>query len=612
MFGNFIYFILALLIYSTYQPSEEPGIGVTESMMLFAALAAAFAAITRLAFARIERRAALLPFPRLDQMFHSAQLRCSIAAVAVFAFDIYGLGLPSFADGLPVVAGWPTLRALLFVALFIAYLTLVWAFAFGAYRRIYTPEFDRREYILSNISFAGPVLIPWTLMSAVLDLVQKLPFEWPNRLLATTEGQIAYFSTFLLAVSVTGPALIKRFWRCTPLAAGFARTRIEALCRRAGVAYADILHWPLFGGKMITAGVMGLVSRFRYILVTPALIGLLEPEEVDAVVAHEIGHVKRKHLLFYLMFFAGYLLLSYVAFDVVLYLVIFIDPVWELIRGSGANQATVASVIFSAFILAVFLVYFRFVFGFFMRNFERQADGYVYTLFDTALPLVSTFRKIALTSGQSADRPNWHHYSIRQRMEFLARCERDRGWLRRHDRKVRRGVGLYLAGMALVALAGYQLNMGTVGARLNEHLFETVIERQLEKAPDNPALYALMGDLSFRRKDYAAVQQAYERSLALKPDSPSVLNNLAWLYATCKDERFRDPARALVLAQEAARLQEAPHVLDTLAEAYFVNGKFAEAVAAGRRALAAAGGDRSHYEAQLEKFEAALRRASGA
>src|SRR5512135_2679272 len=102
MFGNFIYFILALLIYSTYQPSEDPGIAVTESLLLFAVLAAAFAAFTRLAFARIERRAALLPFPRLDQMFHSAQLRCSVAAVAVFAIDIYGLGLPSFADGLPL------------------------------------------------------------------------------------------------------------------------------------------------------------------------------------------------------------------------------------------------------------------------------------------------------------------------------------------------------------------------------------------------------------------------------------------------------------------------------------------------------------------------------
>jgi Zn-dependent protease with chaperone function len=612
MFGNFIYFILALLIVSTYQPSEEPGLAAAESLLLFAALSAAFAAFVRLTFRRIERLAGALPFGRLDAMFHSAQLRCSVAAVAVFAVEVYGLGLPALADDLPLLSAWPTLKALVFVALFVAHLALVWALAFDAYRRLYGPAFGRREYLVSNLSFAAPVLIPWALMSTVLDLVHALPFPGAARWLATTEGQIAFNLTFLLAVAITGPALIKRFWRCAPLAPGPARERIEALCRRAGVACADILAWPLFGGRMITAAVMGLVARFRYILVTPAMLELLDPEEVDAVVAHEIGHVKRRHLLFYLMFLAGYLLLATVAFDVALYFVIFIDPVWELVQRSGASQATVASVVFSVFILALFLVYFRFVFGFFMRNFERQADGYVFTLFDSARPLVATFHKIALTSGQSADRPNWHHYSIRERVDHLARCELDRGRLRRHDRKVRRGIALYLAAMALVAAAGYQLNLGTVGSRLNEHLMRTVVERQLEKAPDNPALHALMGDLGFRRKDYALVQRSYERALELKPDSPAVLNNLAWLYATCEDERFRDPPRALELAQAAARLQPAAHVLDTLAEAYFANGKYAEAVAVGGRALAAAAGDRRHYEAQLEKFTEALRRASGA
>jgi tetratricopeptide (TPR) repeat protein len=290
---------------------------------------------------------------------------------------------------------------------------------------------------------------------------------------------------------------------------------------------------------------------------------------------------------------------------------IFAEPLWRLVQRSGAAPGMVTSVVFSATIICVFLVYFRFVFGFFMRNFERQADAYVFTLFGSAAPLIATFHKIAVTSGQAADRPNWHHFSIRERVEFLLRCERDRGRVRRHDARVRRAIGLYLAGLALLAGFGYQLNMGTMGATLGDHLIATVIQREIERSPENPSLYGLLGDLHYRRQNFAEVRQAYETSLALKPDQPLVLNNLAWLLATCPDEQLRDPPRALALARRAAELEPSAFIFDTLAESYLVNGMAAEAVAAAGQALSLAKGDRSHYEAQLRRFTQALEGEAG-
>lgn len=97
--------------------------------------------------------------------------------------------------------------------------------------------------------------------------------------------------------------MIQKLWRCKPVEEGKKRSDIEAICKKAGVGFADILYWPIFGSRMITAGVMGLIKRFRYILVTKSLLSLLEPEEVEAVIAHEAGHIKRNHLVFYLLFF---------------------------------------------------------------------------------------------------------------------------------------------------------------------------------------------------------------------------------------------------------------------------------------------------------------------
>jgi Zn-dependent protease with chaperone function len=608
MYANFIYFILVLLIYLTYPIPESPAFSGLESLLLLGLLSMMFAALTRLMFRRLRNRIGQVSFTRLDQLFHAAQFRSSALAVAIFALNIYGLSLPAHVNALPLIGRWPTLQALLFLTLFICYLSVVWSCAYDAYRRIYHPEFKCRDYIGSNISFSLPILLPWLVLSGISDLINALPLPGVKALLATSEGQILYFCTFLTVVAFAGPLMIKTFWRCTPMERNPQRERIEDLCRRAGMAYADILYWPLFGGKMITAGVMGLIKRFRYILVTPALLNLLAPEEIDAVIAHEIGHIKKKHLLFYLLFFAGYLVLAYVTIDVVLYAMIFAEPLWRMIHRTGGTPGTALSIAFSGLIICVFLVYFRYVFGFFMRNFERQADGFVFALFDSAAPLISTFNKIARSSGQSADHPNWHHFSIRERIDFLSKCERDRLWVRRHDARVRRGISVYLVGLLLLVVFGYQLNMGAIGSKLGDHLIATIILREIERAPQNPSLYGLLGDLHYRRKNYADVRQAYEASLALKPDQPQVLNNLAWLLVTCEDERLRDPPRAMALALRAAELEESAFILDTLAECYFANGDHIQALEAAKRALALAKGDRSHYEAQLRRFGEAIQK----
>ena len=605
MFGNFIYFILVLLIYLTYQPSDETYFTAYESFTLFICLILIFSLFTRFQFQRIEKQISKGNFLRIDHLFSTTQLRQSIMAIGLFAVDIYGLNLPSFLSGIVPFNTIPTLLALLFLLLFIFYLAIVWAFAYGPYQRIYRADISRSTYVFSNISFSIPVLLPWLFLSGIADIIQTLPFEAPKRFLSTTEGEVSYFLFFLIGVAIFGPVLIQKFWRCTPLEDGYYRSRIEALCRRADMAYSDILYWPIFGGKMITAGVMGLVKKFRYILVTNSLLQVLEPEEVDAVIAHEIGHIKKKHLLFYLAFFVGYMLISYVAVDAIVFTIISAEPIYWLSNKAGFSQTTFISGIYSAVIICVFLVYFRFIFGFFMRNFERQADTYVYALFDSAEPLISTLEKIAATSGQSADKPNWHHYSIRQRIDYLRKCETDPSWIDRQNIKIKKSMGVYVVCLALLGVLGYQFDIGIGGDRVTSHIYEKAILEQIEKFPDNPDLLSLLGKIYFNRRNWSGVQDAWEKSLALEPDNAEVLNNLAWLYATCENEQLRDPNRALAMATLAVKLENLPHIWDTLAESYYVNQMYSKAVEAGQNALALARENRSYYEDQLEKFKKA-------
>jgi len=611
VFSNFIYFIIVLLIYTTYPISEDTNFTLYETVLFFFCLIIIFVSSTRIQFGRLEKRISKQDFYRLDHQFNTILTRQFIMASVLFALDVYALSLPSFCAGFPLFSAIPTLQALMFLLLFACHLAMVWAFAHRSYQKLYDISISRRSYVLSNISFSVPVLLPWVFLSAITDIINVLPFDAPKRFLSTTEGEILYFLFFLFAVAVLGPVLIQKFWQCRPLDSGYERSRIEALCRKADMAYRDILRWPIFGGKMITAGVMGLVKNFRYILVTDALLTLLGPEEVDAVIAHEIGHIKKKHLLFYLFFFIGYMLVSYAVFDLIIYCVIYTESLYGFIPQTGINRSTVTSALFSLITLLIFLIYFRYIFGYFMRNFERQADAYVYTLFDSAMPLISTFEKIILTSGQDPDKPNWHHFSIAERIGYLRKCESDKQWITRQDRKIRISIAVYFAGIVLTGIIGYVVNFGETGRKLNTHFFEKIIQQEITQHPENAELYTLLGDVCYSSKNYKSAIAAYKKSLSLKPDNPQVLNNLAWLYATCELEIFRDPESALTLAMKAAELMEAAYILDTLAESYYVNGRFEEAVAAGERALGMAQKDHFHYEAQLKKFNEALRKKTG-
>jgi len=71
------------------------------------------------------------------------------------------------------------------------------------------------------------------------------------------------------------------------------------------------------------------------------------------------------------------------------------------------------------------------------------------------------------------------------------------------------------------------------------------------------------------------------------PDSPRMLDELAWLLATYPDSNSRDGAEAVRLAERACALTDrrVPALLATLAAAYAETGDFSRGIAAGEEAL---------------------------
>lgn len=102
-----------------------------------------------------------------------------------------------------------------------------------------------------------------------------------------------------------------------------------------------------------------------------------------------------------------------------------------------------------------------------------------------------------------------------------------------------------------------------------------LLERIARQLPSDPAIREALGELSAKLKLFPEAIESYERTLHLAPNSVLAMNNLAWLYATCPDLRYRNPRAALHLATRAVELTswKQPSFVDTLAAALYANQK---------------------------------------
>ena len=609
MFANFLYLLIALVIYSTSELFETVNISSGfDNSILFDTLIVniLFIAVCRLLFNRLGKKIDKHPNEYFDDTVNRYISHLSILALILFTANIYLFKLNLLFSGSAFFDLIPTAEAVIFLGLFLFYLIIIWDAAYGVQKQNFNKNISKKEFILSNVSFSLPALLPWFFISIIADLLKFLPWQGVNNFLNTPAGEIGYISFFIVAISIFGPLLIHKLWNCKPLEPGFARARIENTCKKAGLEYANILKWELFGGTMITAGVMGIISHFRYILVTPALINLLQDNEIDSVIQHEIGHVQKHHMLFYLLFFAGFMVCNFLFFEPVILMLYIMEPLYELFELIDINRDAAHPVLITVTLTGSFIIYFRFVFGFFMRNFERQADLHVYNFTHDASALISTFYKIASFSRQSIDKPNWHHFSIGERIRFLERCQTDSALINNHHNHVRRVVTGYFILIALLVCLGYSINFGKTKIAFGNFIAEKILYQELEKDPGNSDRYTAVGDYYYSKKNYRKAIEAYEIVLNIDPVNIHALNNLAWLFATCPEKIFLNKTKAMEYSIKALNQTRESFVLDTYAEACFINNDFNNAITAAQEALSRAKDKKDYYRKQLKKFKSSL------
>lgn len=602
MFNNVLYFIIVLLLYNISFPGSKPEESLFFSIALFFLLWVLFALYCKVSFQRLMVRFATGEDEALSLagLYQALVLRLSILAIVLFSLNVWLLHLKYWLQAVPGIGRLSAIHGLLAMMVFLFYLATIWFFGHPVYAGAFRTRLTRASFVLSNIRFNVPILFPWLFLSLVHDLLYWIPWPSLQGFLNDPLGQMAFFTLFLGLLIVFMPSLIQSWWGCEPFPASQKAEALRRFLAEKGFRYRRMLKWPIFEGRMLTAGIMGLVARYRYILITEGLTEILDLEELKAVMAHEMGHAKYRHLLFYFLFFLGFMVLSFGLFDIFLYLLAAHPFFMDLLHRENGRGASLFYLFLSLPVLLTMVLYFRFVMGFFMRNFERQADLYSVQILGSPRQIISSLEKIAAFSGKIRDLPSWHHFSIKERVDFLWRTTTEPGLAKRHNRFVASAFIVYLA--SIVGL-GYLLNFGPLKESLLLSWTERSLQRQIEVQPEDVRLYQNLAMVYHTVGKLREAVKTYDRILRLDPENSPALNNLAWLLATAEDQNLRDERRALVLAKKAVGLDRSAMYLDTLAEAYFVNGRISEAVTTIKEAITVAEEGKAYYEQQLRRFQ---------
>jgi STE24 endopeptidase len=196
-------------------------------------------------------------------------------------------------------------------------------------------------------------------------------------------------AAFQLVMMVVAPVLIMPlFNKFTSLPAGGLRDGLQALGERAGFRARDIQ--VMDGSKRSrhsNAFFTGL-GRFRKIVLFDTLVRQLGQDELESVLAHEIGHYKKGHVLKTMALSFGSSLAAF-------YLVaVLVREEWFLGGFGFTPGEIVPALLLLSLLSGVVTFWLSPIFHYLSRRHEYEADAFAAGLIGRPQPLMAALRKL--------------------------------------------------------------------------------------------------------------------------------------------------------------------------------------------------------------------------
>ena len=238
-----------------------------------------------------------------------------------------------------------------------------------------------RKNLLTNLGMivlgAPALLLPFCFL-VTRKVFPDLPFLFFILILL---AQYAILTTLFACVM---PLVLGWIWKGKPLEDEKLRQHLQQLADKAGIDCRNIVLLKTKSSKLANAWVAGILTKWRSVFLTDYLLEHLTHDEIEAVFAHELGHLKRRHLLkqvaWIVLGFGGQLLLA--RLSLFLFNSITTLPAW-------LYWALFVTVNFGVIFLLVQFGLMRF-----WRRMEFEADAYAVELTQQPAVFLQALRKL--------------------------------------------------------------------------------------------------------------------------------------------------------------------------------------------------------------------------
>jgi STE24 endopeptidase len=266
-------------------------------------------------------------------------------------------------------------------------------------------------------------LVGLVLGTVVVEVLYFTLRQWPQHwwILAWA----LFMGLFIVLAQLAPVVLFPIFYKFEPLDDEDLRRRLVVLSERAGTRVRGVYRWKLSEkSKKANAALAGLGATRRIIL-ADTLLDNYSPEEIEAVLAHELGHHVHRHILKSIFVQAGITLLGFWAANWTLHYAVDQHMFDELSDFANLPLLALVSVVLSFVLMPALNAYSRFN--------ERQADRYAFESIASVEPFISSMNKLAEQNLAERTPSKWVEWFFLSHPAISRRLAAAKEWGRKHE-----------------------------------------------------------------------------------------------------------------------------------------------------------------------------------